>query len=85
MKKKLFSRKLNWMLFKTRVSHIRWMLMEIKLLKICILGMFRIVCPKNDKQYNQLITYVQAYDEIVQTLETEVVSRSRKICTMDNK
>ena len=83
--KKKFSKKLNWLLFRARMSHIRWMLEEIKLIRTCILGMFFMACPKNDEQHKQLEDYVHGYDKALHTLETEVVSRAREICNIDNK
>ena len=83
--KKKFTKKLNWLLFKARMSHIRWMMEEIKLIRICIRGMFFMVYPKNDEQHRQLVDYVQGYDKAVQTLETEVVSRAREICNLGGK
>lgn len=83
--KKKFSKKLNRLLFKNRMNHIRWLMEEIKLIRICIRGMFFMVRPKNDEQHKQLVDYIQGYDRAIQTLETEVVSRAREICNLGSK
>lgn len=85
MKKKLFSRKLRWKLFKTRVSHLKWLLEIIKLIKICIVGIFYTSCPTNDKQRERLILYVDTYDKMIRTLETDIIGRAREICNIKDE
>lgn len=70
---------LDEMIKSTRKSRIKWLLSELKLMKMCI----RVLCwirepPVNEEEKEELKCYVQAYDDAVKRIESDFLCRIRE-------
>lgn len=71
-------KELDKMIKSTRNSRIKWILAELKMMKICIRVIHEVDMPVNNEEKEALKEYIKVYDDSVNRIETDFLSRIRE-------